>query len=158
MPKATGCHPIPHLSSAWVLFYLPPSTLHSMNSLDENTVNAPADDSFEVEVSVQRAASVWQLGVLTEQGPSSSLLWSPAPHEPLVSITLHPSTTLSSWEGRVSLPYTCVPTPSDHALLLQEVKMRPTDPSDKEVLVAALNLQEPTRTAYLNTTFTTTDL
>lgn len=36
--------------------------------------------------------------------------------------------------------------------------MRPTDPTDKEVLVAALNLKEPTKTAYLNTTFTTTDL
>ncbi|XP_019141544.3 cadherin-related family member 2 isoform X2 [Corvus cornix cornix] len=59
----------------------------SMNSLDENTVNAPADDNFEVEV-----------------------------------------------------------------------KIRPTDPTDKEVLVAALNLKEPTKTAYLNTTFTTTDL
>ncbi|NXX37177.1 CDHR2 protein, partial [Nicator chloris] len=60
----------------------------SMNSLDENTVNAPADDNFEVE----------------------------------------------------------------------QVKMRPTDPTDKEVLVAALNLKEPTKTAYFNTTFTTTDL
>ncbi|NXB59072.1 CDHR2 protein, partial [Struthidea cinerea] len=60
----------------------------SMNSLDENTVNAPADDNFEVE----------------------------------------------------------------------QVKMRPTDPTDKEVLVAALNLKEPSKTAYLNTTFTTTDL
>ncbi|XP_077042460.1 cadherin-related family member 2 isoform X1 [Agelaius phoeniceus] len=60
----------------------------SMNSLDENTVNAPADDNFEVE----------------------------------------------------------------------QVKMQPTDPTDKEVLVAALNMKEPTRTAYLNTTFTTTDL
>ncbi|RLW02905.1 hypothetical protein DV515_00006795 [Chloebia gouldiae] len=59
----------------------------STNSLDENTVNAPADDNFEVEV-----------------------------------------------------------------------KMQPTDPTDKEVLVAALNLKEPTKTAYLNTTFTTTDL
>ncbi|NXP27539.1 CDHR2 protein, partial [Scytalopus superciliaris] len=60
----------------------------SMNSLDENTVNAPADDNFEVE----------------------------------------------------------------------QVKVRPTDPTDKEALVAALNLKEPTKTAYLNTTFTTTDL
>ncbi|NXO68031.1 CDHR2 protein, partial [Phainopepla nitens] len=60
----------------------------SMNSLDENTVNAPADDNFEVE----------------------------------------------------------------------QVKMQPTDPTDKEVLVAALNLKEPSKVAYLNTTFTTTDL
>ncbi|NXB04152.1 CDHR2 protein, partial [Cnemophilus loriae] len=60
----------------------------SMNSLDENTVNAPADDNFEVK----------------------------------------------------------------------QVKMQPTDPTDKEVLVAALNLKEPTKTAYLNTTFSTTDL
>ncbi|NXH85690.1 CDHR2 protein, partial [Edolisoma coerulescens] len=60
----------------------------SMNSLDENTVNAPADDSFEVK----------------------------------------------------------------------QVKTQPTDPTDKEVLVAALNLKEPTKTAYLNTIFTTTDL
>lgn len=128
-----------------------------MNSLDENTVNAPADDNFEVEVSVQRAASAWQLGVLTEHPASSSLCCSP-PHGPLVSFTLHPSTALSSWEGRVSLPYISVPIPSDHALLLQQVKMRPADPTDKEALVAALNLKEPTKTAYLNTTFTTTDL
>ncbi|NWI41626.1 CDHR2 protein, partial [Picathartes gymnocephalus] len=60
----------------------------SMNSLDENTVNAPADDNFEVE----------------------------------------------------------------------QVKMQPTDPTDKEALVAALNLKEPTKIAYINTTFTTTDL
>ncbi|XP_064527919.1 cadherin-related family member 2 isoform X2 [Pseudopipra pipra] len=59
----------------------------SMNSLDENTVNAPADDDFEVKV-----------------------------------------------------------------------KVRPTDPTDKEVLVAALNLKEPTEAVYINTTFTTTDL
>ncbi|KAL9836355.1 LOW QUALITY PROTEIN: cadherin-related family member 2 [Geothlypis trichas] len=60
----------------------------SMNSLDENTVNAPADDNFEIE----------------------------------------------------------------------QVKMQPTDPTDKEALVAALDMKEPTRTAYLNSTFTTTDL
>ncbi|XP_027499548.1 cadherin-related family member 2 isoform X2 [Corapipo altera] len=59
----------------------------SMNSLDENTVNAPADDDFEVKV-----------------------------------------------------------------------KVRPTDHTDKEVLVAALNLKKPTEAVYLNTTFTTTDL
>ncbi|XP_051649464.1 cadherin-related family member 2 [Manacus candei] len=60
----------------------------SMNSLDENTVNAPADDDFEVK----------------------------------------------------------------------QVKVRPTAPTDKEVLVAALNLKEPTEAVYINTTFTTTDL
>ncbi|NWT08255.1 CDHR2 protein, partial [Vireo altiloquus] len=60
----------------------------SMNSLDENTVNAPVDDSFEVE----------------------------------------------------------------------HVKMQPTDSTDKEVLVAALNLKEPNKAVYLNTAFTTTDL
>ncbi|XP_050167890.1 cadherin-related family member 2 [Myiozetetes cayanensis] len=60
----------------------------SMNSLDENTVNAPADDDFEVK----------------------------------------------------------------------QVKVQPTDATDKEVLVAALNLKEPTKTVYINTTFTTTDL
>ncbi|NXS86456.1 CDHR2 protein, partial [Erpornis zantholeuca] len=60
----------------------------SMNSLDENTVNAPADDSFEVE----------------------------------------------------------------------QVKMQPTDPTDKEVLMAALDLKEPNKAVYLNTAFTTTDL
>ncbi|NXR75164.1 CDHR2 protein, partial [Pycnonotus jocosus] len=60
----------------------------SMNSLDENTVNAPADDNFEVK----------------------------------------------------------------------QVKMQPTDSTDKEALVAALDLKEPTKVAYLNTTFTTTDL
>ncbi|KAJ7411507.1 Cadherin-related family member 2 [Pitangus sulphuratus] len=60
----------------------------SMNSLDENTVNAPADDDFEVK----------------------------------------------------------------------QAKVQPTDATDKEVLVAALNLKEPTKTVYINTTFTTTDL
>lgn len=75
-----------------------------------------------------------------------------------MSFTLHPSTALSSWEGRVTLPYIFVPIPSDHTLLLQQVKMQPTDSTDKEVLVAALDLKEPTKVAYLNTTFTTTDL
>ncbi|KFP80769.1 Cadherin-related family member 2 [Acanthisitta chloris] len=63
-------------------------SMTSMNSLDENTVNAPADDNFEVK----------------------------------------------------------------------QVKVQPTDSTDKEVLVAALNLKEPTKVAYINTTFTTTDL
>lgn len=58
----------------------------------------------------------------------------------------------------MSLPHIFVPIPSDHALLLQQVKMQPTDPTDKEALVAALDLKEPTKVAYLNTTFTTTDL
>lgn len=93
---------MPHFSTAWVLFYLPPSILHSMNSLDENTVNAPADDNFEIEVSVQKAASAWHLGVLTEHPvPTFSLLWSPGPHGPFVSFTLHPST---EGKGRMGVP------------------------------------------------------
>lgn len=105
---------------------------------------------------MQRAASAWQLGVLTEHPASSSLCC--GPHGPLVSFTLHPPTPLSPQEGRVSLPYIFVPVPPDHALLLQQVKMQPTDSTDKEALVAALDLKEPTKIAYLNTTFTTTDL
>lgn len=44
------------------------------------------------------------------------------------------------------------------SLLLQHGKVQLTDPTDEEVLVAALNLKDPTKTAYTNQTFTTTDL
>lgn len=143
---------MPHFSTAWVLFYLPPSILHSMNSLDENTVNAPADDNFEIEVSVQKAASAWQLRVLTEHPAPPSLCCGPQGlMDPLCPLLCTPQQREK--EGWVS-----VPIPSDHTLLLQQVKMQPTDPTDKEALVAALDMKEPTRTAYLNSTFTTTDL
>lgn len=76
-----------------------------------------------------------------------------------MSLPLHPLES-SQLLGRmgVSLSPLSVPIPSDHALLLQQSKVQLMDPTDEEVLVAALNTKEPTYTAYINTTFTTTDL
>lgn len=127
-----------------------------MNSLDENTVNAPADDKFEVEVSVQRAPSSWE----SLQSTLHPFLSAVVPRAPGTPCVLY-SAPLNSPQllGRTGAPALySVPIPSDHAFLLQQVKMQPTDPTDKEALVAALDLKEPTKTAYLNTTFTTTDL
>lgn len=58
----------------------------------------------------------------------------------------------------MSLSPILVPIPSDCGHLLQQGNVQLTGPSDEEVLVAALNLKEPTKIAYINTTFTTTDL
>lgn len=77
------------------------------------------------------------------------------PSRPFPSIPLRAP---SSWEGRECPCPSSVPISSDHTLLLQKDKAQLTDPTDEEVLVAALKLKEPTKTAYINNTFTTTDL
>ncbi|NXI79711.1 CDHR2 protein, partial [Rhipidura dahli] len=83
---------------------------------------------------------------------------------PMLNHPLNPSHDLGFHEDSISvtsmnsLDENTVNAPVDDNFEVKQVKMRPTDPTDKEVLVAALNLKEPTKTAYLNTTFTTTDL
>ncbi|NXJ23148.1 CDHR2 protein, partial [Dicrurus megarhynchus] len=83
---------------------------------------------------------------------------------PMLNHPLDPSHDLGFHEDSISVTSTnsldenTVNAPEDDSFEVKQVKMRPIDPTDKEVLVAALNLKEPTKTAYLNTTFTTTDL
>ncbi|NXM60474.1 CDHR2 protein, partial [Illadopsis cleaveri] len=83
---------------------------------------------------------------------------------PMLNLPLDPSHDLGFHEDSISvtsmnsLDENTVNAPADDNFEVEQVKMQPTDPTDKEVLVAALNLKEPTKTAYLNTTFTTTDL
>ncbi|XP_005053635.1 PREDICTED: cadherin-related family member 2 [Ficedula albicollis] len=83
---------------------------------------------------------------------------------PMLNHPLDPSHDLGFHEDSISvtsmnsLDENTVNAPADDNVEVEQVKMQPTDPSDKEVLVAALNLKEPTKAAYLNTTFTTTDL
>lgn len=56
-----------------------------------------------------------------------------------------------------SLSLSLSPAP-DHPPLLQLGKSHPTDPTEDKVLVAALNTKEPTKVAFVNSTFNTTDL
>lgn len=129
-----------------------------MNSLDENTVNAPGDEKLKAKVSVKIATGAQQ-EILPQHPMPPPLCWLPRLLDPSFPFLFIPLTAFGSWEdGRVSLPRDPVPTPSDHTLLPQQGKVELTDPSDKEVLVSALNLNQPRKTAYINTTFTTTDL
>ncbi|NXQ25989.1 CDHR2 protein, partial [Alaudala cheleensis] len=86
---------------------------------------------------------------------------------PMLNRPLDPSHDLGFHEDSISarqgalvnsLDENTVHAPADDNFEVEQVKMQPTDPTDKEVLVAALNLKEPSKIAYLNTTFTTTDL
>ncbi|NXJ02776.1 CDHR2 protein, partial [Psophia crepitans] len=83
---------------------------------------------------------------------------------PMLNLSLDPSHDLGFHEdsnsvaSMNSLDENTVDAPGDDNVSEKEGKAQLTDPTDKEVLVATLNLKEPTKTAYINTTFTTTDL
>ncbi|NXN92060.1 CDHR2 protein, partial [Rhinopomastus cyanomelas] len=83
---------------------------------------------------------------------------------PMLNLSLDPSHDLgfhedsSSVASLNSLDENTVNAPGDVNIKAKQGKVQPMDPSDEEVLVAALNTKEPMKTAYINTTFTTTDL
>ncbi|GAB0195983.1 cadherin-related family member 2 [Grus japonensis] len=83
---------------------------------------------------------------------------------PMLNVSLDPSHDLGFHEdsnsvaSMNSLDENAVNAPGDDDLNEKQGKVQLTDPTDEEVLVAALNLKEPTKTAYINNTFTTTDL
>ncbi|NXG72413.1 CDHR2 protein, partial [Baryphthengus martii] len=82
---------------------------------------------------------------------------------PMLNLSLDPSHDLgfhedsSSVASMNSLDENTVDAPGDNTVRAKQGKAEVTDSTDEEVLVAALNLK-PTKTAYINTTFTTTDL
>ncbi|KFV70481.1 Cadherin-related family member 2, partial [Dryobates pubescens] len=83
---------------------------------------------------------------------------------PMLNLSLDPSHDLgfhedsSSVASVNSLDENTVNTAWDNNVEAKKGKAQLMDDTDEEVLVAALNLKEPTKTAYINTTFTTTDL
>ncbi|NXT59269.1 CDHR2 protein, partial [Pluvianellus socialis] len=83
---------------------------------------------------------------------------------PMLNLSIDPSHDLGFHEDSVSvasinsLDENTVNAPGDNNVQAKQGKVQLTDPTDKEVLEAALNLKEPTKKAYINTTFTTTDL
>ncbi|NWI62869.1 CDHR2 protein, partial [Todus mexicanus] len=82
---------------------------------------------------------------------------------PMLNLSLDPSHDLgfhedsSSVTSMNSLDENTVDAPEDNNVRAKQGKAQVTDSTDEEVLVAALNLK-PTKTAYINTSFTTTDL
>ncbi|NWQ87666.1 CDHR2 protein, partial [Burhinus bistriatus] len=83
---------------------------------------------------------------------------------PMLNVSIDPSHDLGFHEDSVSvasmnsLDENTVNAPGDNNLRTKQGKVQLTDLADEEVLVAALNLKEPTKMAHINTTFTTTDL
>ncbi|XP_055669166.1 cadherin-related family member 2 isoform X1 [Falco peregrinus] len=83
---------------------------------------------------------------------------------PMLNLSLDPSHDLgfhedsSSVTSVNSLDENTVNAPRDDNISAKQDEAQLKEPTDKEVLVAALNLKEPTKTAYTNITFTTTDL
>ncbi|XP_053935664.1 cadherin-related family member 2 isoform X2 [Cuculus canorus] len=81
---------------------------------------------------------------------------------PMLNLRIDPSHDLgfhedsSSVASMNSLDENTVDAPEDN--VKAKGKSQLMDSTDREVLVAALDLKEPTKTAYINTTFTTTDL
>ncbi|NXE05141.1 CDHR2 protein, partial [Lophotis ruficrista] len=83
---------------------------------------------------------------------------------PMLNLSLDPSHDLgfhedaSSVASMNSLDENTVNAPGNDNFKAKQGKVQLMDPTDDEALVAALNLKEPSRTAYINTAFTTTDL
>ncbi|NXJ66468.1 CDHR2 protein, partial [Rostratula benghalensis] len=84
---------------------------------------------------------------------------------PMLNVSIDPSHDLGFHEDSISvasansLDENTVNTPGDDNLKDKvSGKVQPINHSDEEVLVATLNQKDPTKTAYINTTFTTTDL
>ncbi|XP_010000407.1 PREDICTED: cadherin-related family member 2 [Chaetura pelagica] len=83
---------------------------------------------------------------------------------PMLNLSLDPSHDLGFHEDSVSiasmnsLDENTVNVPGDNDLKAQRSREEPMDHTDEEVLVAALNLKEPTKIAHINNAFTTTDL
>ncbi|XP_026714387.1 cadherin-related family member 2 isoform X2 [Athene cunicularia] len=85
---------------------------------------------------------------------------------PMLNLSLNPSHDLGFHEDSISvaslhsmnsLDENTVNSPGDNHLRAKD-DMQLTDSINDEVLVAALNMKEPTEKVYINTTFTTTDL
>lgn len=57
----------------------------------------------------------------------------------------------------MSVSLSLSPAP-ERSPLPQLHKSHPTDPTEDKVLVAALDAKEPTKMAFINSTFSTTDL
>ncbi|NXR16069.1 CDHR2 protein, partial [Semnornis frantzii] len=83
---------------------------------------------------------------------------------PMLNLPLDPSHDLgfhedsSSVASMNSLDENTVNTDEDNNIKAKQGKAQVAGDTDEEVLVTALNLKEPTKTVYINTTFTTTDL
>ncbi|NXX78676.1 CDHR2 protein, partial [Urocolius indicus] len=101
-----------------------------------------------------------------QQGPSipGTNQYNAEGANPMLNLYLDPSHDLGFHEDSISvasqnsLDENKVHAPGDDILKVKQGKEMPMNPTDNEVLVAALNLKEPAKKAYINNSFTTTDL